>query len=95
MQFVPGAPMNISAAPPGWQVTFTTGTKAWSEPIVGWAVVATAIDGGAIDSDLAPVVLDSEGGYIEPLSSYLDSKRASVSQPVNIKYSIEYRHPGA
>lgn len=95
MKYAPGAPMNLTAAPPGWQVTFTADGESWTEPVIGWAVVATVSGQDGIDSDIATIVLDSDGGYAETLSSYLNSRSTGVSQRNDIKYSIEYRHPGA
>lgn len=91
MKYAPGAPMNLTAAPPGWQITFTADGESWTEPIIGWAVVATLGDGEGIDSEIEPVVLDSEEGRFDHLRDYLSNR----SQPHSIKYSIEYRHPGA
>ena len=88
-----GSPMSIAPIQPGWIITFTTDGESWTEPVIGWAIVADCISGLGNDTStvIEPVLL--EEGRPVTVRRYL-SDRGDYPQVLNeISYFVEYRTP--
>ncbi len=63
MKYAPPSPVSFTAAPPGWQATFTAGGESWEEPVIGWAIVAVNNSPDGLETMIEPFVMSSAEGF--------------------------------
>ena len=93
--YSPGSPMSLTPAPPGWQATFTTDGESWTEPVIGWAIVAVNNGPDGLETMIEAVIMSSTEGFPCGMREYMEYRGDYPAVLDQIKYSIEYRHPGA
>jgi hypothetical protein len=87
--------MSFAAAPPGWQITFTADNESWTEPVIGWAVVAINTRSEGTETTIETILIDSSEGFPCSLREYMEYRGDYPAVLDQIKYSIEYHHPSA